>query len=88
MEQEQSLDSDRCAEPVNTTDFIDANGSDIRLVSDQLNRYDSRALAERAVRIVADHNASRGMYMYLAFHNVHLPNEAPLSTVQKFGRYD
>lgn len=48
--------------------------------------YDARALSLRASRLIREHDPMLSMFMYLAFHNVHVPMMAPLETVEKFPR--
>jgi hypothetical protein len=47
-------------------------------------------LSDRAVSIVANHTLADSLYVYLAFHNVHAPTEAPLDTVSRLShiQYD
>eukprot|EP00937_MAST-01D_sp_MAST-1D-sp2_P001248 g1248.t1 len=47
--------------------------------------FDSRVLTARAQQLLARHDPAQSLYMYLAYHNVHEPQEAPLETVQRFG---
>eukprot|EP00937_MAST-01D_sp_MAST-1D-sp2_P000113 g113.t1 len=46
--------------------------------------YDTEVLSARAVRIVAEHPLDQGLYLYLAYHAVHDPNEAPRAAVQRY----
>lgn len=80
--------ADRCGTGPHTfaKDFIDAEGSNLRLADPSVfGEYDANVLTARAMQIVADHPLSRGLYVYLAYHNVHDPQNAPCSTV---GRYE
>jgi hypothetical protein len=46
--------------------------------------YDTRVLSAYSLDIVQDHNVSRGLYLYFAFHAVHVAMNAPLETVERF----
>eukprot|EP00035_Acanthoeca_spectabilis_P030019 m.475963 g.475963 ORF g.475963 m.475963 type:complete len:416 (+) comp39542_c0_seq1:279-1526(+) len=66
-------------------DFIEAKGETLTLADPSLfGVYDTEVLSARAVSIVSDHELSHGLYLYLAFHNVHDPQNAPLETVQQY----
>ena len=41
-------------------------------------------LGAYSLDIVERHNVSRGLYLYFAFHAVHVAMNAPLETVQRF----
>lgn len=46
--------------------------------------YDSTLLTHRAMKIIQNHDPSQPLYIYLAYHNVHVPLHAPLGTVKHF----
>jgi len=46
--------------------------------------YDTRVLGAHSLDIVKQHNISRGLYLYFAFHAVHVAMNAPLETVERF----
>ena len=48
--------------------------------------YDTRVLSAYSLDIVQQHNMSRGLYLYFAFHAVHVAMNAPLETVLRFPR--
>ena len=48
--------------------------------------YDTRVLSAYSLDIVQQHNISRGLYLYFAFHAVHVAMNAPLETVLRFPR--
>eukprot|EP00928_Gymnodinium_smaydae_P076450 TRINITY_DN5948_c0_g1_i1.p1 TRINITY_DN5948_c0_g1~~TRINITY_DN5948_c0_g1_i1.p1 ORF type:complete len:614 (+),score=99.92 TRINITY_DN5948_c0_g1_i1:73-1914(+) len=47
--------------------------------------YGARVLTERTRRLVEAHPVEKNLYVYLAYHNVHTPLQAPLDTVARFG---
>ena len=53
--------------------------------SDVFGVFDSRVLTARALQLLGAHDTSESLYMYLAYHNVHEPQQAPLETVERFG---
>ena len=66
-------------------DFIDANGTDLKIAdTNVLSEYDANVLSARAVSIVYDHPLDQHLYIYLAYHNVHDPQEAPCETVDRY----
>ena len=72
-------------------DFIDNKGKDVALAPHRAyGAYDSRVLTQRALSIVANHSLMDSLYVYLAFHNVHGPEEAPEETISRLShiRYD
>ena len=72
------------------TDFVDASADDgkggLVLPATHVNgTYDAHLLTGRAVELISGHDFQKQpMYVYLAYHNVHVPLHAPLSTVEKF----
>jgi arylsulfatase A-like enzyme len=70
------------------TDIVDAR--EARSVVPPANQtgvngtYDARLLTNRAEEIIATTPQDTPLYMYLAFHNVHVPMQAPLETVRRF----
>jgi arylsulfatase A-like enzyme len=71
--------------PEGFRDFLDANGTDVKTVDPSaFGQYDARLLSNRAVQIVNGHDTAKSLYIYFAFHNVHVPLEAPLDTVERF----
>ena len=72
-------------------DFVDNKGKDVALAPHQAyGAYDSRVLTQRTLSIVANHSLMESLYVYLAFHNVHGPTEAPEETISRLShiRYD
>jgi len=70
-----------------TTDFVDVKGKGIIMPANQTGingTYDSTLLTNRAMKIIQNHNPSQPLYIYLAYHNVHVPLHAPLGTVERF----
>ena len=66
-------------------DFIDAKGSQLNLVDPSaFGKYDAELLSARAMRIVSEHDLDKGLYVYLAFHNVHDPQMVPLASVERY----
>lgn len=66
-------------------DFIDAEGSTLRLADPSMfGEYDVNVLSARAMRIINDHPKDQGLYVYLAYHNVHDPQEAPCTAVELY----
>ena len=47
--------------------------------SDVFGVFDSRVLTARALQLLGAHDTSESLYMYLAYHNVHEPQQAPVS---------
>ena len=76
------------------TDFSNSTRARIRPAATRLNgTYNTRLLGSEAVRLVANHDPSVPLYMYLAFMAVHdacfnltadLGKQAPLATVQQY----
>ena len=59
-----------------TKDFIVAEDGELKLApSHVFGEYDAPLLAARAMSIVRGHDLSQDLYIYLAFHNVHDPQE-------------
>ena len=71
------------------TDFVDVRepfGKVEPAEVSQINgTYDARLLTQRTVELIQNHTVDKSMYVYLAYHNVHVPIQAPLETVQRFG---
>ena len=45
---------------------------------------DSRMYTEEAERLIAGHDVSKRFYLYLAFHNVHVPIQFPRATAERY----
>ena len=61
-------------------DFIDCVGRNVTTAPERVfGEFDSRVLTQRALEIVAAHEPEESLYLYLAFHNVHEPQQAPVS---------
>ena len=68
-------------------DFIDAVGRNLTVADPStFGMYDTEVLTARAMRIVAEHPLDQGLYLYLAYHAVHDPQEAPAAAVQQYPR--
>lgn len=66
-------------------DFIDAKGKNLRVADASLfGEYDANVLSARAVGIIDDHPLNQGLYIYLAYHAVHDPQEAPCAAVERY----
>jgi arylsulfatase A-like enzyme len=46
--------------------------------------YTTRLLADEALRLVASHDVTQPLFLYVAFHAPHLPNEAPDATIERY----
>jgi arylsulfatase A-like enzyme len=46
--------------------------------------FESVLFGDHAVNIIANHDASKPLFMYLAFHNEHDPHQAPKASVESF----
>ena len=69
------------------TDFVDVvAGGDVApaSVAEINGTYDATLLTNRAVKIIGEHSADTPLYIYLAYHNVHVPLHAPLATVERY----
>lgn len=69
------------------TDFVDVKGKGIIMPANQTGingTYDSTLLTNRAIKIIQNHDTTQPLYIYLAYHNVHVPMHAPLGTVKRF----
>jgi len=67
-----------------TAPNADGSGGNFEVDLAHNGTYDTRVLAAYSLGIVADHNISRGPYLYFAFHAVHVAMNAPLETVERF----
>lgn len=77
----------RCGSGPHTfaSDFIDASGTDLRLADPSVfGEYDTNVLSLRAMQIVNEHPLAQNLYVYLAYHNVHDPQNAPCRTVERY----
>jgi arylsulfatase A-like enzyme len=81
----------RCSTRAPLKDFIDCRGKEVALAPEaSFGVYDSKVLSDRALSIVAQHSLADSLYVYLAYHNVHGPMEAPRETVFRLShiKYD
>ena len=46
--------------------------------------YDSRMYTAEAEALIAAHDTAKGFYLYMAFHNVHVPIEFPRDTAERY----
>jgi hypothetical protein len=52
-------------------DFVDCAGDSFAVAKEQVEGvYDSRVLTDRVLQTIDQHNSSRSLYMYIAYHNV------------------
>lgn len=95
------LPGNRTFKPGWPTDFANSSGAELQPAARALNgTYNTRLLADEAVRLVTAHDTSSPFYMYLAFMAVHdgcadprpgnpfqnLMKQAPAATVELYNR--
>ena len=46
--------------------------------------YDAKMYTTESSKLITAHDTSKSFYLYMAFHNVHVPIQFPLSTVERY----